>query len=460
MTRELGKNLRALVDNWNRPAPADADNPQPGERCRIVLLEGGSRSTKTWSTLEFLLQLALQERLSIWVVRDDGTTCRDTVIPDMRSIIALRRWGPFFDENRTDRHIASRTTGATIVFRGTSDILKLHGPAPDIVFFNELMAISANAWIQLGLRARFLTIGDWNPSLSRHWIFDGIEDEIGTPGVGWAPPAVMPGHCGEWRPGIFYVHSTHQDNPHLPPGQRAAILNLDPARGQPGASKFLNDVYNLGLRGRPQGAIFQNWETTAEWPHMSVCQRYWWNVDWGFTVDPTALVEVALARDMLFVRCHAYKTGLLNVPSPFDPQRESLLSIMDGLAAAGVLPKHDVKIYYDSAQPESAKQLELAGYRMVPYPKFQGSVMEGIRIVQHFPIRVWHTDRPTVRELENYRFKERADGTLDPEKVEGPDHVLDGIRGPALAELPRTLAQQWRQPARGGTARSVLTKWG
>ncbi|MCJ8336793.1 MAG: hypothetical protein MJH10_21665, partial [Epibacterium sp.] len=76
---QINKNLRAL---W-------ANHVGPG--LRFVVLEGGTRSGKTYSALEYLLNVAVGlPNMAIGVFRYNVSTCRESSFKDAKAIIASK----------------------------------------------------------------------------------------------------------------------------------------------------------------------------------------------------------------------------------------------------------------------------------------------------------------------------------------------------------------------------------
>jgi phage terminase large subunit len=73
------------------------------------------------------------------------------------------------------------------------------------------------------------------------------------------------------------------------------------------ADEYKWKVYGLGERSRREGAIYENWTECKEMPTGYKWKAY--GLDFGFTNDPTALVEVVYQEGKLWVRELLYETG-------------------------------------------------------------------------------------------------------------------------------------------------------
>lgn len=390
--------------------------------CRdIVLLEGSTRSTKTWSILQYLVARCITEPVRIFAGRHDGTTCNDTIISDWRECV-IEHWPdlwPRIKYNKQEKH-AEFPSGAIWDFGGTSDHQKLHGRKQNICWLNELMEIDYEAYKQLDQRTSELIIGDWNPSLTHHWVFDRVMKDEGT---------------------YTYHHSTYLDNPFLTDRQRIRIEKSKPTpenMKNGTADEWFWKVYGLGVRAGKKGRIFKHYLVDDDWPERTLCQRWGYGLDFGFSQDPTALVECALFNDELHLRQRLYKKELIVGASVSQPKEESLEGLLNDLDL-----HPSAKIYADCAQPESIRALRLAGFSVLPSKKGKNSIVDGLNLMKQFRIHLHVASQDLQREFENYTWDRRADGTWLDVPIDDWNHLIDGARYWARSNLhPRVRALQ------------------
>ena len=264
---------------------------------------------------------------------------------------------------------------------------------------------------------------DFNPSYNRHWVFDKIMNKF--------PKGPLP-------PEVGYCHSTYKDNPFLSPAQVREIESANPEvpenvrRGT--ADQYEWDVYGLGKRGNLQGAVFDNWEITSDWPDRMQCMRWGFGLDFGFSVDPTALIECAIWNRRLYVRERVYETKLHVVKNSSMPTEPSLEGYMDEMA----IPK-DSFICADCAQPESISNLFTRGWNVCPVKKTSGSVLGGINIMKKYHIMVHQDSISLQNEFEHYQWKKDTykdkEQKLVPVPVDRDNHGIDAIRYWAMMNL-------------------------
>jgi len=213
--------------------------PLRAARQRIVVLEGSARSGKTWSIIMHLILCALAERVRIFAGRHDGATCDDSIVADFQDIMELwQLWQPN-RWNKTEKKYTFEN-GSVWKFGGTKEQQKKHGRKQDYLWLNETMEIPESTWTQLAIRTTGQIILDFNPSFSQHWVFSQVLTQPESE--------------------VAYIHSTYRDNPFLPDVQVREIEKLEPTpqnRQRGTADEWKWQVYGLGKRGRPEGAIYK-----------------------------------------------------------------------------------------------------------------------------------------------------------------------------------------------------------
>ena len=377
-----------------------------------IILEGSTRSTKTYSISQFLtINKCINEPgITVRCFRYDSTTHNTTTIADFKEIMALLGIWEEGSWNGTEK-VFRFNNGSMFAFSATSDIQKLQGMKQDIAWYNEAMEITEDAHAQINYRTSQLTIMDFNPSYNHHWLFNLI---------------------GE--PGVAYKHSTYKDNPFLTDKQVQAIEQYEPTpenirRGTADAWKW--DVYGLGRRGKVEGAIFKLFEITDFFPKKEQCQRWGMGLDFGFSLDPTALIECALFQDELYLREWIYETGLLTTVNLTRPSEPSIENSMNDIGI-----DKNVKMYADCAAPQAIQDLVLSGFNVIPCVKGPGSILQGIELLKQRKMFIHRKSSNLQLELEHYKWKDdKAHGGFKREPEDKDNHAIDAIRYWAMAEL-------------------------
>ena len=401
---------------------------------RYCCLEGSSRSGKTWAVLQWCVFACLRPKtfipgferdsLEIRCMRHDETTARETIYDDLMKILTglgfVNGQGGF-KVNQRDLKIEFPNK-SQIIFGGASEPGKLHGLGSDIVFFNEAMMISKAAVDQMEMRTRVGFIFDWNPSLNEHWIFKQGFDKTSN----YGDDEKLAG-----SPKVFYAHSTYKDNlENLTPGQIASIEQYEPTPGNISrgtANRHMWEIYGLGKRGYMEGRVVDadrvSYVNPEEFPTAKQWELHGYGLDWGFSADPTALVECAIWNKKLYVRELIYRKGMMVSPDPTLPAGESVIAALKELDVKSV----DV-IVADSARKDLNEVLRRAGFCVLDAYKPGGSIENGVNLMNQ---RRWCvTDNsPNLKfELENWVWGRTRYGEQTNKPVDKHNHLMDAVR--------------------------------
>lgn len=382
---------------------------------QIIVLQGSSGSSKTWSIIQWLVYRALTENgLEIRCFRHDGTTHENTTVRDFYNIMRnhYQLWNPK-SYNRTKK-IYTFDNGSYIQFSAANDIDELHGMRQDIAWLNEVMEIKEKAWKQIETRTRKQTFMDYNPSVTSHWVFNSILTR---------------------QTGVKYIHSTYKDNEFLSKAEVEAIELREPTeehKSMGTADEWRWRVYGLGERAGREGRIFENYRIEENWPDVNLCIKHGFGLDFGFNVDPTALIECGIYNDELYVREWVYEKNLIITKSESRPNTPSL----EGRMRTAGMDGHR-KILADSSRPDNISALKQAGYNVVACRKPRDGIQSGIQLMKNYTIVIQRRSQNILEEIENYAWDENGD-----EPIDSYNHAMDAIRYWAL----HTLMPAQREP--------------
>jgi phage terminase large subunit len=177
-------------------------------------------------------------------------------------------------------------------------------------------------------------------------------------------------------------------------------------------------VYGSGQRANREGAIFTNW-ITGEFDNSL---PYCYGQDYGFSVDPTTLVRVAVDK----------KTKKIYVDECFYNKNQLGTEAIYELNKAHLLKPSDL-IIADSAEPRLIDELRRKGLNIRGAIKGQGSVTAGITQMQDYLIIVTERSINTCKELSNYCWNDKKAGI----PIDDFNHTLDPVRY-TLKELTQT----------------------
>lgn len=372
----------------------------------ILVLEGSTRSSKSYSCIQYLIIEALrQSGICVRVFRENAVTCSKTIVIDFLEI--MRNMGIFERKrwNSTTKRYEFEN-GSTFYFDGC-EFDKLHGLRQDYALLEEVMSIPQYAFNQISTRTTKRILMTYNPSLNKHWVFDSILTREDTQ--------------------VGYLHSTYHWNGFLTEQQIAAIESYEPteyniAHGT--ANEWQWQVYGLGKRAGREGRIYTNYRETSHWPDRENFSKHGLAIDWGFSKDPCALVEIGLLNKELYVRELIYETGLTVARHQSKPSLPSVVSRLEDLD----VDKHTL-IIADSASPESIATLQSAGYNVYGVKKGKDSVNLGISLVQGYTLAVDRKSHHILEELANYVWDtHKSSGKQLTKPIDDYNHACDCIR--------------------------------
>lgn len=207
----------------------------------------------------------------------------------------------------------------------------------------------------------------------------------------------------KWLDSHVFIHTTYLDN----------IQNLDPAKVKEWvATETTNPEYYkhhiLGeWRDAYEGVVFSNWSAEYEPPYEATTT---YGLDFGFSADPTACIEIKKHGSKLWLKEILYDYGLTNS------------DIFNALTAAGV--PANAMIIADSAEPKSIEELKRLGLRNIkPAKKGPGSIISGIKHIKEHELYVDPNSQNLINELNSYVWKSNKDLPEDTN-----NHAMDAIR--------------------------------
>ncbi len=348
-----------------------------------ISLQGSARSSKTYNVLIWLIVYCLSHpntRLSI--VRATLPAIKGSVLVDFKEI--LQRMGIYNERSLNKSElIYTFANGSWAEFFSTDSEQKLRGRKRDILFVNEANELGFIEWQQLKMRTTRLSIIDYNPSFSdEHWICETVNQD----------------------PRTFHSVTTYHDNPFL---EQTVIDEIESLREK---NQSLWQVYGLGQQAVIEGLVFKHFgicETIP--PHV---RHRFIGMDFGFTNDPTAICEVALDGDALYIDEIAYRTQMLSS------------DIITTLREAA--PK--MRIISESADPRLIQEIYRAGIDIHPVKKFPGSIEAGLSKMQEYRIIITKRSTNVAKELRNYTYRQDKDGRWLNVAIDCYNHAIDAVR--------------------------------
>lgn len=369
-------------------------------RKRIRVIRGGQGAGKTISILILLINHAAgKPDKEILIISAELTKMRLTVIKDF---VKLMKQIGIFDESRFIAETLYRfPNGSFIKFIGLdkSDVGK--GLRSDVAYFNEVNKCDFESYRQVASRSK-IVFADYNPDTEFY-----IDTDVIT------------------RDDCDFLQLTFEDNELLSIDERQEILLYkEKGYNQDGSIKNsywanLWQVYGLGNIGNLEGVVFSNWSIVDSIPIEAQFVSY--GLDWGFTNDPTALIEVYRYNKAIYVNELVYQTRLTNG------------EIINKLKLLEV--KSNQCIVADSAEPKSIQDVNNAGFWIEAARKGPDSIKNSIDRLQEYQIFVTSQSMNLIKELRQYRWAKDKEGKSLNAPEDIMNHAIDALRYVALNKL-------------------------
>jgi len=369
------------------------------------VLEGGSRSGKTWASVDFLIYLCsrIEEGSTINILKETYNSFKTTLFEDFN-----RRF-PMFGLESPSANVQElksfKLFGNKINLIGADKASKAHGVSCDYLWCNEAVHIPEKVFNQYKQRCRKFWFMDYNPEFTEHYIYDKI----------------IP------RDDVYYLKTTMLDNPYISAAEKREILAYDPSNPenirQGTADQWHWDVYGEGKRSAPKGVVFPNWRIVKELPEELKNTHplaHW--LDFGYSNDPAACGCIWKYRGELYIDEHFYELGLTNVINEDNPQQPSIEEKFIELNFC-----NEDLIVADSAEKKSIQELRLCDYQVVPIAKEK--IYQGINRVKKHKINIVSSAKNIITERDQYKWKENnLTGALTNDAIDKHNHHMDGIR--------------------------------
>ena len=316
---------------------------------KLIIEEGSSRSTKTWSNFQVLFLYLYENPISsATVLRDTQKSCREIVEKDWKDwlkdpmvrkkqlekgeitlqefdkFIKAENLAQYFVENKTNHTWTFKHNGNFLRFTGLDDEDDAMGMTQTICWINEPYNFSHEVYRQLAQRSKVILF-DWNPK-QNHW----IEKE-------------------KLKESTYVNYSTFRDNPFLSSESRNQLYSYQPVKySEAVVNKILTEpealnynfeenpkgltesqikelnrtiynekvksaseyhwlVYGLGIKSEKPNKIYNGWKAITLEEYNAIDEREYFGLDYGWA-KPTALVGIKYDGDRSFyVRPALYK---------------------------------------------------------------------------------------------------------------------------------------------------------
>lgn len=205
---------------------------------------------------------------------------------------------------------------------------------------------------------------------------------------------------------MVLLKTTYQHNRFCPEETRRRL------EGYKETNPDLYKLWTLGDYTDIQGVILSNWDVVDKEPQNVELLGY--GLDFGFSVDPDALLRVWIRGKELWVKGLLYRRGLTNAEIG-KHMRESGVQDYDTVVA-------------DSAEPKSIEELYRLNFRGIKGAKKRANYKADMaNVLRGYTIHLVAGDTDLQREFSTWAWAKDKEGRDLPKPADGEDHYMDAL---------------------------------
>jgi phage terminase large subunit len=351
---------------------------------RIKIIQGGTSAGKTFGILPILIDKCAKEKgLEVSVVAETIPHLRRGALKDFLKIM---RWTNRYFDDRFNKTLLRYdfANGSSIEFFSADDASKLRGARRDILYINECNNVTFEAYNELSIRTKKEVYLDFNPA-NEFWVHKELKDE----------------------PDTDFIILTYKDNEAL---DGSIVSQIEKNRDKAATSSYWANwwrVYGLGQVGSLEGVVFTNWKEIDTIPNEAKLIGI--GLDFGYTNDPTAAIEIYNYNGTRIINELVYRTGMVNSD------------------IAKILPS-GVIIYADSSEPKSIEEIRRQGKTIKGVTKGADSINYGIDVMQRQDYLVTKQSTNLIKELRSYCWDTDKQGQRMRKPIDHYNHAIDALR--------------------------------
>jgi phage terminase large subunit len=369
---------------------------------RYYVITGGRGSGKSFALNSFLLLLTYEVGHVILFTRYTLVSAHISIIPEFVEKIEMA--GLENDFSITKDEIINLKTKSKILFKGiktssgtqTANLKSLSGVTTFVLDEAEEL-VDEDVFDKIDLSVRHNTkqnrvILILNPTTKEHFIYQRFFETRGV-------------EAGEstTKQDTTYIHTTYLDN--IENLSDSFITQIESLKEQ-NRKKYQHQILG-GWLDKAEGVVFTNWSFGNFNPDNLQTS---FGQDFGFSIDPTTLVEVAIDKNKrkIYVKEHLYKPKLTT----------SEIAVINKQVCGNGL------IVADSAEPRLIAELSNQRCNIVATEKGAGSITAGLALMQDYEIVLEPNSQNIAKELNNYIYSDKKSGLV----IDNYNHAIDAIR--------------------------------
>jgi len=364
-------------------------------KARKKVIQGATSSGKTYGIIPILYDKCLAtDRIKVTVVAETLPAVKEGALEIFKNFM--------YDEFRWKDNCWNASTltytllnRSKIQFKSFDSVGKAKsGGKRDILFLNEANHIPYEIADALMIRSK------------ETWLDFNADAEF------WAHTQTLKSENSE------FLKLTYLDNEAIPPETLEDLLERkrkaedEERKGLKGYFWNWWQVYGLGEIGSIQGVVFNNWQTIEALPKEA--ELVGRGMDFGFTNDPTTIIDIYKYNQKYILDERLYKTGLTNSDIWNEFKRLQLDNSIVTIA--------------DSAEPKSITELSRLGMKIQGAIKGADSIKFGIQKMQQEDFLVTDRSVNLIKELRMYSWATDREGNSLNKPIDDYNHTIDSVR--------------------------------
>lgn len=367
---------------------------------RYKVLYGGRGSSKSYTVARVLLIKGYNEVRRVLCAREFQNSISESVHKLLSE--QIEAMGLQHHYTVTDKKIVGKN-GTEFIFKGvksnTESIKSMQGITD--LWLEEAQTVSQDSWDVL--------IPTIRAEGSEIWVtFNPLNDDDPT-----YTKFVNEDHTPKTYKGLLCLEVNWRDNPWFPDvlkDEKDYLFEVDP--------DLAMHVWEGRCKKFSDAQIFKGKWRVADFEIQPQWEGPYLGADWGFSVDPTVLIEsyIDFENMVLYVSAEAYgeHVELDDIPELFDKIPTSRQRVSRG----------------DNSRPETISHLKRKGFPIEACQKWKGCVEDGIEKIRSFREIVIHVNCPNMaNEARLYSFKtDRLTNEVTTKIIDADNHCWDALR--------------------------------
>lgn len=362
-----------------------------------LCVRGGANAGKSYSIADKILLAPRHQpkvKLKALVLRKTFPSLRSSVIDIFKRRAEIHRMNFHLNEHKH----SAQCENLELIFKSLNnkdDYIAVKSMTDiDFVWANEITELRELDYDILRMRIRggksyySQFMYDFNPVGKTSWVFNRLFANGANNGK------------------VQKLHYTVNDNPWASPEEIEKLKELKEI------DENLWKIYCQGEWGELEGVIF-NWDIVPL-PKKRFDEIFY-GLDFGYTVDPAAVIRIYRKANEFWLEEIIYETGLTNIQ-------------LGNLMKTRGMKKKSESIYADSAEPKSIQELCDMGWNVYPAEKGPDSVRAGIDYLKTVKVHIVEGSENIAKEQKSYIWKKDKDGNPLNVPIDFNNHAMDAAR--------------------------------